>query len=505
MKVRQVRLPLPRSIRGRFTLVVGLLSLIILAVIGAGSDFVIRKTVEAHIFEDTQQAALNWVASMRPGQVPQPAPPDDVILQLVDPEGRVVEASASAAGKPPMSTVRPSAHERVRYLTECSSQGKCVLITAMRSNPPMAHLFWNDEPHYVYAGMKQSAVFTGYRLEAGTAALVLLASAVAAWITWLVVGRTLRPVAAIQEKISEATASDVSLRLPEPPGDDEIARLARAGNRFLDQLEEAVTDQRRLMADQRRFASLVSHELRSPAAGLRVQVEEALAYPDEVDPYEALSSVQRSTERFQRIIDELLAYTRVKRADKSDPEPVDLAALVREELGMRPPNEKPLRLHAAAEQLIVLGARLQLLGILGNLLANAQRHAHSCVDVMVERTGDWAVLIVQDDGDGIAPQDRERVFEPFVRLADGRRRDPGGSGLGLAICREIADAHHGSLTVEDSARGARFVLRLPLADVHPTAGWASADGGEPPILKIFSRGDLTCPATEGPDRRTRPA
>ena len=78
--------------------------------------------------------------------------------------------------------------------------------------------------------------------------------------------------------------------------------------------------------------------------------------------------------------------------------------------------------------------------------------------------GEVAVgVAVQDDGEGIAPGDRERVFEPFTRLSEGLRRDPAGSGLGLAISRTVAEAHNGTLRVEDSPRGARFVLRLPLA------------------------------------------
>lgn len=108
----------------------------------------------------------------------------------------------------------------------------------------------------------------------------------------------------------------------------------------------------------------------------------------------------------------------------------------------------------------MLGNRMQLIGVVTNLLVNAQRHAETAVEVSVERHA----VIVSDDGCGIAPEDRERVFEPFLRLAEGRRRDPGGSGLGLAICRAIVRAHHGTLRIEESARGARFAVRLPLLD-----------------------------------------
>jgi signal transduction histidine kinase len=111
----------------------------------------------------------------------------------------------------------------------------------------------------------------------------------------------------------------------------------------------------------------------------------------------------------------------------------------------------------------VRGNPVQLAEVLVNLLVNAQRHAQTCVDVSVARADGYATVSVLDDGAGIRPDDRERVFAPFVRLAAGRERDPQGSGLGLAISRAIAQAHQGTLTVEDSPRGANFVLRLPLA------------------------------------------
>jgi signal transduction histidine kinase len=123
----------------------------------------------------------------------------------------------------------------------------------------------------------------------------------------------------------------------------------------------------------------------------------------------------------------------------------------------------PVRARISGE-VKVLGNELQLIRVLDNLLVNAQRHARAGVEITAERSDGQAVVTVIDDGDGIAPDDRERVFEPFVRLGDGVRRDPGGSGLGLAICRAIIGAHCGTLRIEDSPRGARFVIRLPLMD-----------------------------------------
>jgi signal transduction histidine kinase len=117
--------------------------------------------------------------------------------------------------------------------------------------------------------------------------------------------------------------------------------------------------------------------------------------------------------------------------------------------------------------------------VLDNLLDNAQRHADTRVEVAVEPVDGQAVVAVVDDGVGIAPPDRERVFERFTRLEDGRRRDSRGSGLGLAISRDIVHAHHGTLRVEDSPRGARFVLRLPLLDREQTIPYDEPDTTEP--------------------------
>ncbi|MFC7582855.1 sensor histidine kinase [Nonomuraea antimicrobica] len=112
----------------------------------------------------------------------------------------------------------------------------------------------------------------------------------------------------------------------------------------------------------------------------------------------------------------------------------------------------------------VMGDRLQLARLLTNLLDNAERHADRKVIVTVRRQGDDAVLEVVDDGAGVAYDQREFVFQRFARLDASRSRDAGGTGLGLPIAREIATAHLGTLSIEDSDIGARFVLRLPILE-----------------------------------------
>ncbi|WP_345485630.1 HAMP domain-containing sensor histidine kinase, partial [Planotetraspora phitsanulokensis] len=210
----------------------------------------------------------------------------------------------------------------------------------------------------------------------------------------------------------------------------------------------------------RQFASVVSHELRSPVAGLHTQLEEALLYPTDVDPTTTIRTALTTTERLQAIIDDLLVLARIRSAPPQTPEPIDLTTLVTEEI-TRHTHGTPVHTHTTPH-LPVLGNKIQLIGVLNNLLVNAKRHAHTTVEITTTRTTDHAVLTVTDDGDGIAPHDRERVFQPFIRLNDGRRRDPGGTGLGLAICRAVITAHHGTVEIEDSPHGARFVVRLPL-------------------------------------------
>ncbi|MFI8193121.1 sensor histidine kinase [Streptomyces sp. NPDC085946] len=302
----------------------------------------------------------------------------------------------------------------------------------------------------VYAGAPLAAEHGAVR----TALTVMLIGfplllGVVAGVTWLVTRRALRPVEGIRREMAAITASeDLARRVPEPDTHDEVARLARTTNETLAALEASVERQRRFVAD-------ASHELRSPIASLRTQLEVAAAHPELLD----LDGAVEDTVRLQRLAADLLLLARLDAGERPAPAArVELAALAREEAAGR------AGVTVDAEEAEVAGSRGQLGRVLANLLDNAQRHARSAAAVTVRRERGWAVVGVSDDGDGVPEADRERIFERFVRLDAARSRDDGGAGLGLAIARDVAVRHGGTLTAGDApAGGALFELRLPLA------------------------------------------
>ncbi|MFI8929640.1 sensor histidine kinase [Streptomyces sp. NPDC053474] len=289
--------------------------------------------------------------------------------------------------------------------------------------------------------------------------------AVIAAVTWLVTRRALRPVDAIRGEMAAITASeDLARRVPEPDTHDEIARLARTTNETLAALQASVERQRRFVAD-------ASHELRSPIASLRTQLEVGAAHPELLD----VAGAVEDTVRLQELAADLLLLARLDAGEKPGQGRVELAALAREELSQRPADRVPVT--TALESVEVAGSRGQLARVLGNLVTNAQRHARARITVATRTEGAWAVLEVADDGSGVPAAERERIFERFVRLDDARSRDEGGAGLGLAIARDVAARHGGTLTADEApGGGARFVLRLPQARPEGARGTArSAD------------------------------
>ncbi|WP_098025167.1 sensor histidine kinase [Streptomyces sp. st115] len=276
---------------------------------------------------------------------------------------------------------------------------------------------------------------------------------VVAGVTWLVTRRALRPVEGIRREMAAITASeDLARRVPEPGSRDEIAALARTTNETLTVLEASVERQRRFVAD-------ASHELRSPIASLRTQLEVAEAHPELLD----LPGAVADTVRLQVLAADLLLLARLDAGEKPGSATVELGALVREEVSQRAGDRIAVRVEVPEGGAFeVNGSRGQLSRVIGNLLDNAQRHAEASVAVSVAADGHGVRVEVRDDGAGVPEEERERIFERFVRLDDARSRDDGGAGLGLAIARDVASRHGGTLTVHRAAEGgAAFRLWLP--------------------------------------------
>ncbi|MEU8385789.1 HAMP domain-containing sensor histidine kinase [Streptosporangium sp. NPDC048865] len=285
----------------------------------------------------------------------------------------------------------------------------------------------------------------------------LLSIAATAFGTYRMMGRTLEPVRAISGKLATIRPSNLSERVPLPDHDDEFGQLARSTNQTLERAQAAIQQ-------QLRFASDASHDLRHPLTAMRTEIEEALMEPRETDWAETGGKLLEAVERLQDLVANLLELSRLDAGVIGQHDLLNLAVLVDGELDHRRrdrPQGGVRVVRRFSSGVMVHGERVGLERLLHNLLDNAERHARAAVTVTVEHRGDAAVLEICDDGNGVPPGQRELVFRRFTRLGDARAKDSGGSGLGLAIARQITETHGGTLTIEDSSCGARFVARFP--------------------------------------------
>lgn len=311
-------------------------------------------------------------------------------------------------------------------------------------------------PRFIYGVSSLSAADSAVRTMA-TALLagVPLLVGVAGWVLWRSVGRALIPVEAMRAEVDEIEASSLERRLTAPESDDELGRLAHTLNHLLDRLD---ADARR----QRQFAADASHELRSPLASARTQLEVGLAYRDRTDWAETASDVLVEIDRLERLSRELLDFAR------TDPRDglvryalVDFGDVTARAVSSTPPGDVPIHWHPYPEPISLEGDADLITRVLRNLLSNAQRHARSRIDVDICAEPDRAWVRVMNDGSPLADTDCERIFQPFTRLDAARNSDSGGAGLGLAISRRIARSHGGDLTADAVADGASFTLWLP--------------------------------------------
>ena len=323
-------------------------------------------------------------------------------------------------------------------------------------------------------------VYTASSLETADQTFLVLIIAVAAGYPALLlvvalsarhaISRSLAPVEAIRTEVADIGEHGLDRRVPEPGSGDEIDRLAETMNTMLARLEQSSLRQRRFVAD-------ASHELRSPVASLRTVLEVASAHPETATLGATVDDALADTHRLEILVADLLTLARLDdSAGRHRLHPVDLVETCRTSLSANTQVEVEMLLPRAAW---VRGDPLMVRRAVTNLVENALRHARTRVQLRIELDDGSCVLKVDDDGGGVAPEDRERIFERFVRLDDARSHDAGGSGLGLAIVAEVAGSLGGMVEVTDSPLGgARFSLTVPAADVR-RPGLSSLGTGEP--------------------------
>lgn len=303
-------------------------------------------------------------------------------------------------------------------------------------------------PRLVVAGTGLIGLNTAVRTAAHwllwAASILAVLAAVA---TWLVVRLALRPVRRMRRSVR---ALPPGKRLPLPEADDELRALASDFNALLARQEEAA---QRL----RRFTGDAAHELRSPVTSIRVQAEVAVANPDPELAQETLADILAESERLSALLDGLLALARSDAGELPPAEPVELVTEARAAVDRMPPGAPRARVSGLVGRAWAHAAHAEVELVLNNLLRNACRYARSQIVVSVLAGRSTVRVVVDDDGPGIPPEHRGRVFDRFYRVSDDRARSSGGTGLGLAMVAEAVRRRGGQVAVGESPEGgARF-------------------------------------------------
>lgn len=288
--------------------------------------------------------------------------------------------------------------------------------------------------------------------------LVVLVLAVAWWLS----GKLLSPLRNLSETAHQISEADLSARLP-VEGHGEIAELARTFNEMMDRLASA-------FATQRNFINDAGHELRTPLTIVQGHLE--LMGDDPTEQAETLALVNDELDRMGRLVNELILLTKAERPDFLQPKDVDLLTMT-EELFTKATalGDRDWQLARVAQGHAFLD-RQRVTEAVMNLAQNAVQHTQpgAVIEIGSSSNGKSLQIWVRDTGEGITPEDQQRIFERFARAARSRRRSE-GSGLGLSIVKAIAEAHDGSITVSSQlGSGSTFTLTMPIVSpVHRSA------------------------------------
>ena len=293
----------------------------------------------------------------------------------------------------------------------------------------------------------------------------LLISAILALIggvvTYFISGYALRPIREFSDKIEEVQAQNLAASRIEENKVKELNQLSVSYNKMLERLSDA-------FEIQRQFTANAAHELRTPLSLMQVQLDlyNSTRHPDnDADTLQTIKMVTEQNGRLSKMVKTLLDMSELQTVGRDDEIMVD--ALVDEVLADLDPlaQEKNIKLTGKCKNITMVGSDILIYRLVYNLVENAIKYNHSGgqVTVTAYRKEKHVYLSVEDTGNGIPEELRERVFEPFFRVDKSRSRELGGVGLGLALVREIVRVHDGSIAVRSNPSGGTvFDVILPL-------------------------------------------
>jgi len=441
------------SLRARL-LAVGVTGVAVALALGSLMLYAVLTVALNRTVDDSAFASARAVAAMvESNTVPDPLPVSgSQVVQVVDGSGAIVSASVSADRLTPLlrspELAKALAGERISLPGGRAGLSGNLRAIAVRAGPSSASrsiivaVPVND--------IERSKDVLRNTLLVTYPPLVVIMALIA----WRVIGWTLRPVETLRSGAARISGSDQDERLAVPGSADEIRALALTLNDMLDRLAAARGRQRAFVAD-------AAHELRSPLASMRTQLEVAQHLGE---GGELAADLLADVARLSALVEDLLLLARAG-SDANRPsarESLDVSALLVSTASRYAGARVPVTVTAGPAVYASANSE-ELRRVLANLVDNAVRHASSAVSLEVRSEGGHAVLTVADDGPGIPADERERVFERFARLDDARDRDAGGTGLGLAIVRELLRRSDGSISLQDNPSGAGLVAVVHLA------------------------------------------
>jgi two-component system OmpR family sensor kinase len=436
-----------------------------------GADWALRRVVLGQVIDDailslasTEAAALQAdpaqpvrVHEVAPGTGPPSFVRLDKFVQIVDLEGNVLARSLTLGtlhlpaspgllarlrdGETVFATVTEVGEEPVRMVSVpvAVGEGWYAVQVAMSL----------DDAHAVLRAGR-------WLFLAISMAMLVGIGLTGAWLA----RKALQPIDEIVTRVRRIGEANLAERLPRPPTRDEIARLVDTLNEMLGRLDRSFDVQRQFTAD-------AAHELRSPLARLRAELEVTLRRPRPPAEYaETLRSCLEEVERLQRLTEELLELARIESYQEPErPESIGAAEIIAAAVASVRPEAERLGVTVEAAvpgELLVHAAPTAAKVALANLLHNAVKFSPpgGLVRILVTAGRQDATIAVSDTGPGVAPEELPRLFQRFYRGQAARTTDAEGVGLGLAIARVLAERQGGRITVESADKGAVFTLHL---------------------------------------------